>query len=224
MRKAALLLVLLGACVSGEIRTTPPLKPEAARAIEVSGVPEAGALAAIEKATGLLGAQMRDSIRVINVTDDASHLTRRESRAVGHLCPENDRRICLLKGKVNMRLVWHECAHVYTYHLSEYYTDYASLCFVQGWEKIAGDVYKEDFNESCAEGLLTSYSRKNPFEDIAEWYRECMTFLYLDSNWQIFENNPILKTDQRYRQKLALMHKYGFFNVHEYQRLKPLFQ
>lgn len=217
-------IAMLGACTPGYVRTTPPVRPEPAREIEISGELEVGAATAIERALSLLGTQMRDSLRVIRVIDDQSHIGRRGFSAIGHLCPENDRRICLMKGKVSIRIVWHECAHVYTFHLSDYYTDYDSLRFVELWEKIAGDVYTEVFNEARAEGLLTSYSRRNAYEDIAEWYRECMHYLYLDTNWQVFEDNKYLKTDLRYRKKLALMHKYGFFSDHEYERLKPLFQ
>lgn len=189
---------------------------------ELRGDATAEQLAAIDFAFGKLPEDFLHSLKIVNVIADFKHfefLYVGQTRiAIGHVCDSEGREVCLRSDSVTPELVWHEIAHIYSYSLPKFERD---------WQRIAGNVYDERYEdyfwETPSEGLLTYYSRRNHYEDIAEWVECCYTYLYIDQNYWVFQNTN-LKKDRRYAKKLALLHKYGFIKSSDYEKLKPLFE
>lgn len=175
-------------------------------------------------AFSLLPKAMVDSLDEVKVRSDVDHFISGQSFIpIGHRCVADLlNRICLRKHWVKQELVWHETAHAYHHKLDKYYPR-GWYEFHFGWIKIAGKVYEEKYGIAESEGVLTSYGRTNLNEDIAEWVEKCYEYLYLNADNPVFKY-PWLKTDPRYRQKLELLYRFGFFNSSDYQKLKPLFQ
>lgn len=138
--------------------------------------------------------------------------------AAGHLCALEPNRICLSDQYVTPRAIFHEMAHLHHRHL-----DRVSTVFSEEWMAVAGDVYKRDQSLPDNDGILTNYSRGDHGEDIAEWVAECYLHLVYDHNQLILLNQNV-KADPKYRLKLALLHRYGFFSDAHYAKLKPLFE
>lgn len=176
----------------------------------------------INFALNQLPEDFKNSLNIIDIVKDHKHFvyfyegTKRY--AIGHANFDHPDKVCLRYDSVDSPLVWHEIAHVYTY---------ASYSFERKWERLAGDVYDENWEdyswEMPSDGLLTSYGRKDHMEDIAEWVESCYIYLYQDKNYWIFQNSN-LKKDKRYMKKLVLLQKYGFVSYSDYKKLKPLFE
>ncbi len=157
----------------------------------------------------------------INIREDAGHFgaTWNGLGCVGHyhgcICPNPI--ICILPGWLTPDTVRHEVAHAYQGYLDRR-TD-----FTECWLTIAGDAYDRKSNGGCKNGLLTNYAHGDEKEDVAVWVEECYKYLEQHSTpWS--SERAILKGDCRYRLKLALLFRYGFFSKENYEKLKPLFE
>ncbi len=226
MKACVLGLLLIAGCDYGRLsRPSDWQELKAPRyALQITGAISTEEVSLIEKALSYLALPVERSIGEIQITEDKEHIQKDNKKAIGHFCSALQKKVCVLKGEVTFGLIWHEAAHAYVANLCDLYPTYEAFHFVQVWEKLAGDVYGELFTEAYSEGILSSYSRKTPGEDIAEWVRECLTYLYLDDQRPCFRYSPYLKTDRRYRQKFALLVKYGFFTECQYKKLQPLFE
>lgn len=163
------------------------------------------------------------SLRILNVVADHEHFeflyVGQKRYAIGHVCGDDDlREVCIRSDSVTSDVVWHEIGHIYSH---------TSFKFEREWERTAGNVYDDHYEdyiwETPSEGLLTYYSRRNHYEDIAEWVENCYIYLYVDQNHWVFQNSN-LKKDKRYLKKLVLLEKYGFVSYSDYKKLKPLFE
>ena len=179
----------------------------------------------IRDALVVLPKLMVDSVDLINVSLDKEHFRSdpKKEPAAGHRCKNSENTICLSKYWVTSRLVWHETAHVYERRLSDYYLPDGAYYFKRDWKNVAGNVYGDSYLNGESEGVLTTYGRKSYREDVADWVEECYRYIYEDTDSGVWKNKH-LKKDERYRQKLALLFKYGFFNEADYKKLNPLFQ
>ncbi len=138
--------------------------------------------------------------------------------AAAHLCYIGVGRVCMSANYICYRTIFHEVGHLYHSRRNR-----ESRRFHLDWVALAGPVYIQDTKLPNTDGILTNYSRGNPGEDIAEWVAECYAYLAEGVN-SCITGNLAVKTDPRYRQKLALLHLHGFFTDADYEKLKPLFQ
>ena len=218
-RYAAILLVisLIGCSFSGNPVEIRP------KALEIKGEDiTSEQKERIHFALDQLPEDFKNSLKIIDIIKDREHFeylykgTKRY--AIGHANSDYPDKVCLRYDSVDSPLVWHEIAHAYAY---------ASYSFERKWERLAGDVYDENWEdyswEMPSDGLLTSYCRKDHMEDIAEWVESCYIYLYQDKNYWIFQNKN-LKKDKRYFKKLALLEQHGFISYPDYKKLKPLFE
>lgn len=222
----AILVLLLVGCSGGPAIETAKIKEYQDRNLEIVGDKlTSDQIATIKTALGYLPENFRKSVLVIHLRDDLDHFSYhyldKTKTAAAHNCTAKGRKVCIRPEHLKNNLIWHEVAHVYTHCNPE------ASNFIYDWIRVAGDVYADDYESYYSKdpdgGLLTNYSRCNYLEDIAEWVQCCYTYLYLDKNYWVF-NNKYLKSDSRYRKKLALLYKYGFLDESGYKKLKPLFE
>jgi len=179
----------------------------------------------IREAFKVLPPAMVDAVDYVRVIQDKNHFRKSDQTVTiaGHHCKEFDNTICISWIWVMRWIIWHETAHVYAARLSEYHK-MGEYYFSRDWRKIAGDVYGDNYRgDPESEGVLTAYGRTSWAEDVAEWVEYCYKYLHISKDDPVFQK-PHLKTDERYRQKLALLRQYGFFSNSDYQKLTPLFQ
>lgn len=165
------------------------------------------------------------SVKKVNISAEKEHFEYSYGSqiryAAAHNCTTYGRRICIRPEYLERPIIWHEAAHVFTHCRND------EKELADDWFIVAGDVYTDDYEDFYGKdpdnGLLTNYSRRNYLEDIAEWVECCYAYIYLNSYSWVF-SNKYLKSDNRYRKKLTLLYKYGFFSDGDYRKLKPLFE
>ena len=175
------------------------------------------------KVFGCLPTKMQKSVKCVIVIRDEKHFVyshNGKDYVAGGLY-EGGGLITIWRKSFRRKVLWHEAAQAYVFCALD------REKFLSGWIEIAGNVYDSEDekyeNQPMREGMVTSYSRRNAVEDVAEWVQECYAYLYFSDGSKSLLTQIDLKSDPRYRQKLDYLYQHGFFTKQDYEKLLPLF-
>lgn len=210
----ASLTVVLAGCVC-----VPPISEQKSRhGITFRGPITQEQAELIDKALDVFPPHVLKAIECIAINDDQFHFledqkTPELNNQAAHYHPSVSC-ICIRSNKIYAPNIWHEVGHAYHYYLN------SSTFFRGEWKKIAGDIYPVYGidNNFPKNGVLTKYGGTNYDEDISEYVEnfyitlQCPTVI---SQFKKFTQKE--RQDHRYKAKLELLHKYGFFKEEDYQ-------
>lgn len=177
----------------------------------------------IKAAINSMSDRLYAKIKIIALRE-ANHFGKDEAAHVG--CGHGV--ICVQRNGITSEIIQHEAGHLYTY--------YCGTAFVNSWKQIAGPgVYGSmarltlggyqwnNGGDGPRYGCVSPYGSKNAHEDIATFYEyvcslrpphfSLIDFLRLQS---------AMRHDQRFQQKINLLHENGFLDDQEFQSLKSL--
>ncbi len=205
----------------------PPATGYSSHDFEVCGPATKEEIRGLDKALDVLPEAMVDSIMRVSAQPE-KHFTTVPGE-VAHVMMESGAGICFSPGYLDdPEVIWHEAAHCYENHLIA-----TGRLFSIRWKMVAGDVYDDGteyrisqalgtwfVTRSVKRGVLTTYGRTNPHEDVAEFTGEVYKFLAGGySQIQELKKTGLFSSDTRYRKKLGLLHEYGFLNDEDYRKV-----
>lgn len=222
--ECAAFLALIGFVVSGCQSASPidegPVVAEMMASSVVGGVTVYGELdeqklSKIAFLASCLKPEVWSSVQMVVINDDDSHydslFNAGHCHSVGGVCVKS----AFIDDPLTL---WHEAAHAWHFHLAQTGSD-----FEKEWIKISGSYrkMKEGINFPTL-GFLNPYSAQNIMEDVA-----CVfAAVYGEANGlatdYTFLRASAANRDKRYRQKVELLRKYGFFTTETYRKFLAL--